>query len=157
MVRCTRILAIVVIIGTLVACDGIINIGGSPTQIQGGIPSASPSPSPSPFPSPGTTPDPCIIKAVRVSFAGGSPAQLPSIPLGGDPVRLDATPINEAGPVPDGCQATRSVFWTVLTPVTCQIVGGGFNPFLKGLRVGACALTATVERVVSDPFSVEVK
>lgn len=141
---------------SLAACDGQINLFGSPTQVQG-QPAASPSPSPSPSPSIAPSPDPCLIKAVRVSFAGGSSAQTPSLPLGGEPVRLDATPINEAGPVPDGCQATRSVVWAVQTPVTCQIVGSGFNPFLRGVRVGVCTVTATVERVVSDPFSVEVR
>lgn len=95
-----------------------------------------------------------------MSFAGGSPAQVSSIPLLGDPVRLDATPMNDSGPVPDGCQATRSAVWAVLTPTTCQIVSSGtstFNPVLRALKVGGCTLTATVERVVSDPFSVEVR
>ena len=140
----------------LAGCDGQINILGSPTQIQG-QPAASPSPSPSPSPSVAPSPDPCLIKAVRVSFAGGSSAQIPSLPLGGEPVRLDATPINDQGPVPDGCNLTRSVVWAVSTPTTCQVIGGGFNPFLRGVRVGGCTLTATVERVVSDPFSVEVR
>jgi hypothetical protein len=150
-------LAILALVAILNACDGQINLFGSPTQIQG--PPATPSPSPSPSPSPGIspTPDPCLMKAVRVSFAGGSSAQIPSLPLGGEPVRIDATPINDAGAIPDGCNLTRSVVWAVLTPTTCQIVGGGFNPFLRAVRVGNCTLTATVERVVSDPFSVEVR
>ena len=151
------LLAILCLVPFLLAgCDGQINILGSPTQIQG-QPAASPSPSPSPSPSVAPTPDPCAIKAVRVSFAGGSAAQLPSLPLGGEPVRLDATPINDQGPIADGCNLTRSVVWAVLTPTPCQIIGGGFNPHVRGLRVGLCTLTATVERVVSDPFSVEVR
>lgn len=121
------------------------------------LPSPSPSPSPSASPGVSPTPDPCLIKAVRVSFAGGSSAQLPTIPLGGEPVRIDATPINDSGPIPDGCNFARTVTWAVLTPTTCQIIGAGFNPFLRGVRVGVCTLTATVERVVSDPFSVEVR
>lgn len=141
------------------ACDGNINLFGSPTQVQGPSATPTPSPIPSPSPSPSVSPtaDPCAFKAVRVSFAGGSSAQIPSLPLGGEPVRLDATPLNDSGPIPDGCNFARTVTWAVLTPTTCQIVGAGFNPFLKGIRVGVCTLTATVERVVSDPFSVEVR
>lgn len=140
----------------LAACDGNINFLGSPTQVQGGIPSASPSPSPSPFPNPAPTADPCLIKAVRVSFKGGSDAQLPTISVG-SLVQIDATPFGDSGQVPDGCNQLRSVAWAVITPTTCQVVGSGFNPFLRGLRVGGCTLTATVERVVSDNFSVEVR
>lgn len=157
--RAPLALALVAGFGVLVACDGNINLFGSPTQVQG--PSATPAPSPSPSPSPSSsvapTPDPCAYTAVRVSFAGGSSAQVPSIKLGAEPARLDATPIGPAGAVPDGCNLTRSVVWIVSTPTTCQIVGAGFNPFLRGLKVGGCSLTATVEHVVSDVFSVEVR
>ena len=149
-----RLLVLVSVLG-LVACDGQINLFGSPTQIQG-QPAASPSPSPSPSPGISPTPDPCAIKAVRVSFKGGNDSQLPFVPLG-TLQQLDATPVNDSGAVPDGCNLTRSVIWAVLTPTTCQISGGGFNPFLRGLRVGNCTLTATVERVISDAFSVEVR
>lgn len=111
-------------------------------------------PSPSPTPLPGATPDPCRIEAVRVSFMGG--AQLSSIALG-ESQQLDATPVNASGEVPKGCNVAREPVWAVLTPATCQVVGGGYNPFIKGLRVGLCSLTATVSSVVSAPFSVEVR
>lgn len=152
-----RALALVALFG-LVACDGNINLFGSPTQVQG--PSATPTPSPSPSPSPSAsvapTPDLCVIKAVRVSFSGGSSAQVPFVALGASE-RLDATPLNDSGPVPDGCNVLREPIWSVLTPITCQIVGGGYNPWLRGLRVGACTVSVTVERVVSAPFTVEIR
>lgn len=162
MVRCSRIqvfaLAAVSLLG-LMASGCFLLAATGPTPVIEPVGSATPTPTPSPSPSPtvATTPDPCAFKAVRVSFAGGSSAQLPNIPLGGESVRLDATPLNDSGPIPDGCNFARTVTWAVLTPTTCQIVGAGFNPFLRGVRVGVCTLTATVERVVSDPFSVEVR
>jgi len=158
MVRRARNLAAVSLLGLAAsACFFVAATGPTPTIAPVGTPTPTPSPSPSPSASIAPTPDPCLIKAVRVSFSGGSSAQIPSLPLGGQPVQLDATPINDQGPVPDGCNLTRSVVWSVITPTTCQIVGGGFNPFLRALKVGGCTLTATVERVVSDPFSVEVR
>ena len=163
MVRSTRIqvlgLAAVSLLGLAASgCFLLASTGPTPPLVVGATPTPTPTPQPSPSVAP--TPDSCVIKAVRVSFAGGSPAQVSSIPLLGDPVRLDATPMNDSGPVPDGCQATRSAVWAVVTPTTCQIVSSGtstFNPFLRALKVGGCTLTATVERVVSDPFSVEVR
>lgn len=83
-------------------------------------------------------------------------SQFPFISLG-QTVQIDATPFNSSGQVPDGCNVTRSVFWAVQTPTTCQVIGSGFVPFLRGLKVGSCSLTATVENVVSAPFSVEVR
>ena len=163
MVRSTRIqvlgLAAVSLLGLAASgCFLLASTGPTPPLVVGATPTPTPTPQPSPSVAP--TPDSCVIKAVRVSFAGGSPAQVSSIPLLGDPVRLDATPMNDSGPVPDGCQATRSAVWAVVTPTTCQIVSSGtstFNPFLRALRVGGRTLAATVERVVSDPFSVEVR
>jgi len=157
--RAVLALAAVSLLGLAASgCFLLASTGPTPPLVVGATPTPTPSPSPSASPAP--TADPCLIKAVRVSFAGGSSAQLPSIPLLGDPVKLDATPMNDSGPVPDGCQATRSAVWAVITPATCQIISSGtstFNPFLRGLKVGGCTLTATVERVVSDPFSVEVR
>ena len=91
-----------------------------------------------------------------MSFKGGNDSQLPFIALG-NTEQIDATPLNDSGAVPDGCNVTRTPIWGVLTPTTCQIIGGGYNPFLRGLRVGACTITATVSNVVSSPFSVEVR
>jgi hypothetical protein len=71
--------------------------------------------------------------------------------------RLDATPLNDSGPTPDGCNLVREPVWAVLTPISCQIVGGGYNPWLRGLRVGVCTVTATVSNVISSPFSVEIR
>ena len=153
--RAAKTLAALLLLGALVACGGQINLFGSPTQVQG-LPAASPSPTASPSPSVAQTPDPCAFKAVRVTFKGGSDSQLPYVPLG-TLQQLDATPVNDSGAIPDGCNQARSVVWAVSTPTTCLIVGAGFNPFLRGLKVGGCSLTATVERVVSDPFSVEVR
>lgn len=111
-------------------------------------------PTPTPTPLPGATPDPCRIEAVRVGFNAG--AQLSSIALGASE-QLDATPVNSSGEVPKGCNVAREPVWQVLTPTTCQVIGGGYNPFVKGLRVGLCSLTASVANVVSPPFSVEVR
>ena len=111
-------------------------------------------PSPTPLPSPGATPDPCRIEAVRVGFNAG--AQLPFIALGATE-QLDATPVNSSGEVPKGCNVAREPIWTDLTPTVCVHVGGGYNPFLRALRVGTCSVTATVANVISPPFSVEVR
>lgn len=156
MTRQAQALALVSLLG-LIACDTAqINLFGSPTQIQGGAATPTPSLSPTPTPLPGATPDPCLVRVVKVAFFGGSSAQIPSLPVG-HTAQLDATPFNEAGQVPDGCNLTRSVTWSNLTPLTCQVVGAGFNPFLRGLRVGSCTLTATVERVSSDPWTVDIR
>lgn len=115
----------------------------------------TPSGSPSPTPAlPGATPDPCVIKAVSVGVFGGD--QVPFIALG-ELLHLDATPKNDSGAVPDGCNTVREPTWTVLTPTTCQVLSSGYSPFLRGLRVGSCSVIATVSNVVSVPFTVEVK
>ena len=109
---------------------------------------------PTPTPVIGATPDPCRVESVVVSFHSG--AQFPFLALG-ETHQLDATPFNSSGQVSDGCNVTRAAVWTVLTPTTCTIIGSGFNPFVRGIRIGACMLTATVANVVSAPFSVEVR
>lgn len=150
-----RALILVSLLGLFVsACqtDGGCQVSGSGNLCVVGGPSALPTPTP--LPSPGATPDPCRIEALRVSFNGG--AQLSSIALG-ESQQLDATPVNSSGEVPKGCNVAREPSWTVLTPTTCQVIGGGYNPFLKGLRVGLCSVTATVSNVISPPFSVEVR
>jgi len=159
MVRSARIqvvgLAAVSLLGLAASgCFLLASTGPTPPLVVGATPTPTPSPSPSASPAP--TADPCLIKAVRVSFAGGSSAQVPFVALGASE-RLDATPLNDSGPVPDGCNVLRDPVWSVLTPVTCQIVGGGYNPWLRGLRVGACTVSVTVERVVSAPFTVEIR
>lgn len=115
---------------------------------------ASALPSPSPTVLPGATPDPCRVEGVDVGFHSG--AQLPFLALGASE-QLDATPVNSSGEVAKGCNVTRQPTWAVLTPTTCQVIGSGYNPFLRGLRVGSCIVTATVASVVSAPFSVEVR
>ena len=114
----------------------------------------SPSGTPTPTPVPGATPDPCRIEAVRVGLIGG--AQVPFIALGAAE-QLDATPVNSSGDVPKGCNVAREPVWVDLTPTVCVHVGGGYNPFLRALRVGTCSVTANVANVVSPPFSVEVR
>lgn len=111
-------------------------------------------PSPTPTILPGATPDPCRIESVRVAWHSG--AQLPFLTLGATE-QIDATPFNASGKVPDGCNVSREPLWQVLTPTTCQVIGSGYNPFLRGLRVGSCSITATVANVVAAPFSVEVR
>jgi len=137
-------------------CFFVAATGPTPTIAPVGTPTPTPSPSPSPSASIAPTPDLCLIKAVRVSFSGGSSAQLPFVAVGATE-RLDATPLNDSGAVPDGCNVLREPLWSVLTPITCQIVGGGYNPWLRGLRVGVCTVTATVSNVISSPFSVEIR
>lgn len=132
--------------------DGGCQVSGSGNLCIVGGPTALPSVTP--IPSPGATPDPCRIEAVRVGFNAG--VQLSAIALGASE-QLDATPVNAGGEVPKGCNVAREPVWQVLTPTTCQVIGSGYNPFLKGLRVGLCSVTATVSNVVSPPFSVEVK
>jgi len=146
------IVSVLGLLASLVACDGQFAFFGSPTQtqVQGAVPSPTPTPTPTVF----ATPDPCRIESVKVDFY--AEIQTPFLNLG-QTVQIDATPFNSSGPVTDGCQASRSVFWSVSTPTTCQVIGSGFVPFLRGLKVGSCSLTATVENVVSAPFSVEVR
>lgn len=122
---------------------------------DGNIVGASASPSPTPVLL--GTPDPCQIKAVSVGIYGGG--QVEFLPLG-QILHLDATPKNDSGVIPDGCNVTREPTWNVLTPLTCQIFSSGsnaFNPFLRGLRVGSCSVTAMVSQVTSVPFSIEVR
>lgn len=150
-----RALILVSLLGLLAsACqtDGGCQVSGSGNMCIVGGPSALPSPTP--LPSPGSTPDPCRIEAVRVGFNAG--AQLPFIALGASE-QLDATPVNSSGEVPKGCNVAREPIWTDLTPSICVHVGGGYNPFLRALRVGTCSVTANVANVVSPPFSVEVR
>lgn len=135
----------------LTACTNTCSAGA----ICGDYNSVGPSvPSPTPLPSPGATPDPCRIESVHVAFHSG--VQLPFLALGVTH-QVDATPFNSSGQVADGCNVTRAVTWAVQTPTTCQVIGSGYNPFLRGLRVGSCSITATVANVVSAPFSVEVR
>jgi len=123
--------------------------------ICGNYNAISPSGTPTPVPAlPGATPDPCRIEGVHVAFSSG--AQLPFLALGATE-QLDATPVNSSGEVPKGCNVAREPSWSVLTPLTCQVIGSGYNPFVKGLKVGTCSITATVVSVVSSPFSVEVR
>lgn len=110
-------------------------------------------PSPSPIPLPNATPDPCRIESVQVGFHGGD--QIAFLTLG-VVEQLDATPYNSAGKVPDGCNQTRTPMWAVQTPTTCQIIGTGYNPFVRGLKVGACNATVTVANVTGF-FSAEVR
>lgn len=148
------------VLGLFVVFLGMLGFACTNTCSTGAIcgdsnvigPSATPIPTP--LPSPGATPDPCRIEAVRVAWMGG--AQLPFLALGATE-QLDATPVNSSGEVPKGCNVAREPLWQVLSPTTCQVIGGGYNPFVRGLRVGLCSVTATVANVVSTPFSVEVR
>jgi hypothetical protein len=142
----------VVVALSIAGCDRTCESGA----ICGDYNNVGPSslPSPTPVPLPGATPDPCRIESVQVGFHSG--AQFPFLALG-ETHQIDATPFNSSGQVPDGCNVNRSVTWGVLTPITCQVIGSGYNPFLRGLRVGSCSVTATVASVVSAPFSVEVR
>jgi len=140
------------LLATVYACSNQCSSGA----VCGDYNTVGPSgtPTATPLPSPGSTPDPCRTEAIRVSFKGG--AQLASIALGASE-QLDATPMNSSGPVPDGCNVAREPFWTLLTPTTCQVIGGGYNPFLKGLRVGLCLVMVMVSNVISPFFSVDVR
>lgn len=147
-----KLLSLFVLAISVFACTNQCENGaicGDYNVISG--PSGSPTPTP---PLPGATPDPCLLKAVRVGWNGG--ANFPFLALG-DTHQLDATPLNDSGALPDGCNVAREPVWAVLTPLTCQVIGSGFNPFLRGLRVGSCSVIATVSNVVSAPFSVEVR
>lgn len=118
----------------------------------------SPVPSPTPRPSPGATPDPCRIDSVQVSWHSG--AQLPFLALGASE-QIDATPFNSSGATPKGCDLTREPTWIVSTPTTCSILGGGYNPFIRGFRVGDCSVTAQMvwdnRTIPSGPFIVSVR
>lgn len=124
-------------------------------------PGALPSPSPAAAsPTPGSTPDPCRVESITVAFHSG--AQLPSVAVGaGNEQQLDATPRNSQGIVPDGCNLSRTPTWSVATPAVCQILGGGYNPFLRGLAVGTCSLSASMvwgsQTITSPPFVVAVR
>lgn len=125
---------------------------------DGNIIGPSATPKPTALPSPGATPDPCLVKSVTVGFNSG--AQLPFLALGATE-QLDATAFNDSGEVAKGCNVSREPSWTVLTPTTCIVLGSGWNPFVKGLRVGSCSLTASLvsdnRTVSSNPFTVEVR
>lgn len=125
---------------------------------SGNIAFFGPSSTPTPTPLPGATPDPCLVRSLAVSFHSG--AQLPFIELGVTE-QLDATGFNDGGQIPKGCDVAREPAWQTLTPTTCQILGSGWNPFVRGLRVGSCTVTASIvsenRTITSLPFTVEVR
>jgi hypothetical protein len=92
-----------------------------------------------------------------IAFSSG--VQLPWI-VAGQAERLDLTPFNSGGQVTDSCNLARTPSWAVGTPTICLIEGGGYNPFIKGLRPGACNIQASVssqDRLVVASFTVEVR
>ncbi len=149
-------------IATCVACDNTCSTGA----ICGSYNIVSPGPLPSPSPTPclvGTpcaapTPDPCLVKSLVIAFHSG--AQLPSMTLGAIE-QVDATAFNDGGQVPKGCDVARDPAWNALTPSTCIILGSGWDPFVKGLRVGACSISASIvsdnRTVTSSPLTIEVR
>ena len=141
-----------VVVALFSACDNTCSTGAVCGDHNVVGPSGATSPTP--LPSPGATPDQCRIEAVHLGLNAG--AQLSFIALGSTE-QLDATPVNSSGDVPKGCNVAREPVWTDLTPTVCIHIGSGYNPFVKGLRVGLCSLTATVANVVSPPFSIEVR
>lgn len=150
------LVAILGLIGSgLIACnscsDGSVcgrDIFITPTGIQ----------TPTPTPVPGATPDPCRIEAVQVGFHSG--AQLPFVALGATE-QLDVTPVNSSGPTSKGCDVVREPVMTALTPTVCIVIGNGYGPFIRGLKVGTCSVIATMRwdnrDVISTPFTVEVR
>jgi hypothetical protein len=81
---------------------------------------------------------------------------MPFLPLG-ETHQLDATPMNDQGEVPKGCNLSRDPVWIVHTPQTCQVLNSGYNPFVRGLKVGLCSVAASIGNVSSVPFTVEVR
>lgn len=159
MIQHTRQNSVRLVLLCLAALVGLAALGCTTTCESGAIcgdyNSVGPSvPTPTPTPAPGSTPDPCRVEGVTVSFHSG--AQMPFLALG-EAHQIDATPVNASGEVPKGCNVAREPIWQVLTPTTCQVIGSGYNPFVRGLRVGTCSITATVSSVISAPFSVEVR
>lgn len=144
------------IVAAISACTNTCSTGAicGDSNVIG--PSANPSATP--LPSPGATPDPCLVKSLTAGFHSG--AQLPFLALGAIE-QLDATAFNDSGEVAKGCNVSREPLWTVLTPTTCMVLGSGWNPFVKGLRVGSCGLVASIvsdnRTVNSNPFTVEVR
>lgn len=159
----SRALSLVAIAGLLatliIACSNTCSSGSVCGDGNIVSPGAIPSPTAA-SPTPGTTPDPCRVESITVAFHSG--AQLPSVAVGaGNEQQLDATPRNSQGIVPDGCNLSRTPTWSVATPAVCQILGGGYNPFLRGLAVGTCSLSASMvwgsQTITSPPFVVAVR
>jgi hypothetical protein len=140
---------------SLTACDIVKCSDSSVCTLQNiSGPSATPSPSPT-VGLPTATPDPCRIDSLQIGFHSG--AQLPQLGLGLTE-QLDLTPYNSSGEVPKGCNLTREPAWTA--NANCQILGSGYNPFIRGLKVGTCTVTASLmweNKPVTGSFTVEVK
>jgi len=149
-----RDFAIVAILGmasTAAMCN--LSLFGSPSQVNGPVPSASSSPSPSPSPvgSPTATPapDPCK-PVIGANVSGATEVQIGSI------IRFDITPISPAGPLEgalDYCNAARTVTpENVSSNLRCVGSCGGFGPQFLAVAVGPFSVQFRVEGAVSQPF-----
>lgn len=134
-------------------------------------PSAPATPTPTPVAA-ATPLDPCRVESIQVGWHSG--AQLPSLGVGeANQEQLDATPFNAQGEVPKGCNANRVPTWSICdlssdgklcTPTTranCQVIGTGYNPFLRGLNAGQiCTVAAEMpygSQTIRGLFTVSVR
>ena len=133
---------------TMIACDGQINLFGSPTQIQGVPPKASPSPSPSPSPT-ATPNDPCAPPVTAVHLSGPLTVGV------GEVFKVDVTPVNASGPLQgelDYCNLKgRTIYITDLS-LNLRCVGqcNGFGPQFLAQGVGPFSMTIHVDSAASQ-------
>ncbi len=159
-------LALVSLLGcmvALIACEGQFGAFG---RISGPTPAATPTPTPSPSPTatplpptPTPTPDPCIVKSVAISGETSV--------LVGEAFRIDVTPSGPAGPQEgslDYCNKggngrdPRSVVVEEKSAnLTCVGSCSGFVQTWKATLKGTFTLRLSVAGVISAPFSGEAK
>ena len=153
-------LALVASTACVVSTEGFCSSG--PTSLTKsvlqGTPTPTPTPTPAPTPLTTPTPDPCRIDSMTLDFKDGSD---PFLQAGAATSRqLDLTPYNSSGQVAVTCNVVRNPTWATKTPAVCIVVGGGYNPFLEGLRIGTCTIEAMLisdNRPVVSSFSPEVR
>lgn len=136
------------LIFTLAACDGQINLFGSPTQIQA-PPASVPSPSPSPSPSATGTPDPCAPPVTAVHLSGPV-----SVPVG-ETFKVDVTPVNASGPLEgptDFCnlKGRTPVVESMSSNLRCSGSCSGFGPQFLAVSVGPFSIRIRVDNASAE-------
>lgn len=141
-------LSALILMAVLPACDGQINLFGSPTQIQG-QPSASPTPSPTPSPSSSPTPDPCAPPVTAVHLSGPT-----SIPVG-ETFVVNVTPVSASGPLEgplDYCnlRGRNPVVESTSANLRCSGACSGYKPQFLAVSVGPFSIRIRVDNASAE-------
>ena len=153
----TGIILAALVVGA--ACDGNVNIFGSPTQTSRPAPEPSVSPTPTKTPTPSPTPTPTPAESCRIDYMTLRPVDGLSLAFGAE-AQVDLTPyqtiINPDGSVAQrevskACNDPRasSVVWTS-SSASVAVLAGGFNPTVRRFGTGFANVYATLEGKTSN-------